>query len=701
MNLILTMLSLINMYQVLWQNTTIDIPLNDATTNYYELPEATLYYQGKIITTNEYYYERGVNRTSLSVVNSNHVKAFKIDYRITFYELGVTSEQTITFNIVDEIPPTILKVPEFKFPLNTKIPTDKVMLEGFYYQDNYYSNEELVTKVNRLSEININKVGLYEIEYEVMDPSFNTTVATTTYEIFDNNYPEITMIKNEIEHLVKTEFKVYDHFKFKGVNLIIDANLSQVNINKIGTYPITVTATNESGLSQSLSVHIKIIDDVKPLIRLKSNINDFNVYDKVNHDDLLNLILSVSDNYDNLSKEDVIVDTDLNTNIIGKYVVIFSIKDTSNNEFTIQTNINVKDLEKPNIILLEKIILNINEEPPYFLKYFEIFDNYNSYDELTININDKNINYKKNNTYYLEITINDQSKNVLKATFEVIVSDLTSPVVSQVNDLFIYNFKRESKSFYKKHFNITDNFDQYDDIDLEIIDDNVNYEKIGQYPIELLFIDSNNNQTLIKSDIYVIDTEKPKINLKSDIYYYFIGEAIIEIIALVTSVDDNYDLLKVSDIIVMGDINYNKIGKYEVYLILSDTSENETKIQIDCYVDVKKSKLINGNDITINKDNKWEPLEGIELSENVIKYQYYNGLSNTNQIGEFEIIYVAYDIRGNLETYKQKVMIIDNKTSLKSNYLLIILITSIFIGIASFNYYKDSKTKREYFDKDY
>ena len=39
------------MYKVVWQNIDIDIPLNDDTYQYYDMPKANLYYNNKLIET--------------------------------------------------------------------------------------------------------------------------------------------------------------------------------------------------------------------------------------------------------------------------------------------------------------------------------------------------------------------------------------------------------------------------------------------------------------------------------------------------------------------------------------------------------------------------------------------------------------------------------------------------------------------------
>ncbi|HHW80044.1 MAG TPA: hypothetical protein GX742_04465 [Acholeplasmataceae bacterium] len=699
MQVLLTLMSILNMYQVVWNNTHIEIPLQVPTTNYYELPEAELYLGNNLIKTDKYYYERGVNRTSLTVVNSNHVKSYKIDYRITFYELGITSEQTITFEIVDEIPPTILKVPTFKYPLNTKLPQEKIFLEDFYYYDNYYDNSLLTAKVNNLGFIDINRVGIYEIEFEVMDPSFNTSKITTTYEVYDSNYPEIIMNKEEIEHPVNKDFKLHEYFKFKGNNLRLGYDDKDVKYNRLGTYQITVWAVNESGLKATISTNIKIVDLEKPKIIIKSNISDINVNTEVNKNYLLNYVLSVSDNYDEISIFDVIVSSDLDTKVVGKYFINYLVSDLSGNQFETKINVFVKDLIRPEIVLLKEIVLNINDQKPYYLNYFDISDNYDENIDLTIVFNDKNVNYNKIGTYYLEVSAKDGSNNLNAKTVEIIVSDLINPNVEQIEDIFIYDFKKPTTSYFKNHFKITDNYDDYENISLIINDDLVNYDKLGVYELDLIFLDTANNKTTHLTNIYIIDNKEPVIELTNSKYHYYIGNEKIDLINLIIDVYDNYDDLTLSDVLITSDIDYDQVGKYEVSFEVSDTSLNKYRVIMPYYVDVKKENLIEGTSITLSTFEQWQPLLGVALSENVVKYTYLNNSINSDKIGTFEVIYLAYDKRGNFDVYKQKILIEGVQNENKNyKYIYIVGISIIYIIFIAINYNKDLKAKKEYFD---
>ena len=199
------------MYKVVWKNTVIDIPLNDNIYDYVDYPEASLYDLNDFLVSTDYYYEKGVNRTSLSVVNSKHVKSFRIIYRVTYSELDISFDEEIIFNIIDNKPPEIIKIPEIVMPVKTKLLTEKEIVSGLIYKDNYYKTEELTVKVLNLNHVNINKPGDYEIIYEIMDPSYNVTRITKVYKIISKEHPEIKQEK-DLVITVNTSFNHHNYF---------------------------------------------------------------------------------------------------------------------------------------------------------------------------------------------------------------------------------------------------------------------------------------------------------------------------------------------------------------------------------------------------------------------------------------------------------------------------------------------------------
>lgn len=698
MQTILLLLSIMNIYTIKWTNTIIEIPLGENVSNYIELPKAELYEKNKLLTNELHYYERGINRTSLTVLNSNYVKEFKIDYGVTYYELGISFEHTITFKIVDMIPPEILITPRFKYPLNTKLPTTKELLEGLIYQDNYYDNNELIVKINKLNEININRTGVYEIEYEIMDPSFNVTKKMGTYEVIDVLYPVIEYPEH-ITHEYGIPFDYLKYFIFKATNLTTNVNLDNVDVNTLGTYQITVSATNQSGLKTEVTTIITIIDNTPPTIVLKNNLEDINVFDDTYN--LLDYILSVSDNCSDLTLKDVTYVTDLDINKVGKYFVEYTLIDDSNNKASKTININVKDLEKPLISHSKPLAFEVNESKPYYLNYLDITDNLTHYNDLVITINDKGIDYNKIGDYYLDITVKDESSNTARSTLLVSIKDLIAPEVIQREDFVIHNFKKIDSDYIKAKFEIFDNYDDLSDIIITIDDTLVNYNVIGTYPLIITFSDKSGNTKVYPTSLSIIDTEIPKISLTNSYFYYFIGDNKTNLIDFVSAVSDNYDTLLLSDVIIEEDIDYNNVGRYKVVYQITDSSKNQFKVSLDFYVDVRRELLINGTNLNLVLGDNWTPLNGITLSDSATRYELISTNTSFNLPGNYELLYIAYDMRGNFDVYKQTITVNEVEKELDQvKIIYAITLSIIYLTSLTIYYYKERNNKTKYFDNE-
>src|SRR5690554_6838832 len=90
---------------ITWFNITVDIPLGESLNNYKENPYATLMIDNKKINDPLMYYEYEVNHTTFSVINTNYVGKYHVDYRVHFPTYGFSSDQKITFNVYDDIKP--------------------------------------------------------------------------------------------------------------------------------------------------------------------------------------------------------------------------------------------------------------------------------------------------------------------------------------------------------------------------------------------------------------------------------------------------------------------------------------------------------------------------------------------------------------------------------------------------------------------
>ena len=117
-----------------------------------------------------------------------------------------------------------------------------------------------------------------------------------------------------------------------------------------------------------------------------------------------------------LTLDDLSVSHDIDTYRIGTYHIYYEISDASNNVTKTSLKISVVDIEKPSVDQITPLFIEVHT--PYFNyeNYFEIEDNYNSIDELTIKVTHQ-IKLDKIGIYEFKITVTDQSKKCPHASY--------------------------------------------------------------------------------------------------------------------------------------------------------------------------------------------------------------------------------------------------------------------------------------------
>lgn len=679
------------MYQVKWDNDYIEIELYDNVSTFIDLPTAKLYKNGKEISSTTSYI-KGVNNTTIKVLNSNHVKVYKIDYRVYFLDYNLSYDHTITFEIVDNIAPEFLSLPDIVMPIKSKVLTEKELKEQITYSDNYYENEELTLKIQNLHLVNPNVVGDYKIIYELSDPSFNKTIVEKYYKVINDNSPVIKYA-SPFTHEYGTEFIYQNYFKISDpfdLNLEIDIDTENVNFNMIGTYPITVTVINNGGLTTIATADIIIIDTENPKLIVDS-LATLNVHD-YNEEDLLNFIILASDNYDHITKTDVEIIHNINFNKIGKYEVIYELSDSSKNNISKKMILEIKDLLKPIIELtVDEIIINVHSTNIDYYDYFNYFDNYDDNDSLVVKISSSGVKTNIVGNYYIEVEIIDTSKNRTNQRIKVGIRDLEAPVISLVNDIVLTDYSQKDSLYFKKFFIINDNYDSTIDINMSF-EDEYNFNTIGNFDIVLIFEDKSLNQTKYQTTIYIIDDQKPTLVLKDQVIKIFLEHEKINFYKNIENYYDNYDEKEQLQIEILEDIDYKKIGLYEVMYIITDQSYNKNEVVLKVYIDLKYEKLLTGESIIVEQFSKHTIGMGITYGKNVVNVATFPSAIDTTTIGEKELLYIVYDQRGNYEEFLQTINVVAKEEEFKIKpYILIIIVDVLATSLFIYIYYTEKR----------
>jgi len=667
-------------FQVFWNNTTINIPLNEPVDQYVIMPEASLYKDDQKITT-EVNYLRGTNHTFISVINSKYVRTYHIYYEAYFPLYNVQSRTLVTFNIVDDIPPEIDVDKVIQMPLGEKIIDFKKIIK---VSDNYDSESNIDLFIDS-SKVNIHVVGTYEVIIRATDQSKNTTTKIVQYEIYDHIAPVITITKPlTIEVHQKLDIhsflSVKDNYD-KNVELTVDTRF--VDFMKLGTYPLFIYAIDASKNTTIVETTITIVDTTKPIIQLKSNIEPINYLEEITDELLYSYLLEFKDNYDNLTFGDFMITHDIDTKRLGTYTINYRLKDFSNNEAVSILKIQVKDLEKPVIEPISTLSIRVHEVIVDFDLYFNIYDNYDAKDQLNIKRSGK-VDTSTIGIYKLEYEVTDTNKNTTKAVYYFEVYDDIKPEILQLKAL---------KIDVDSHFNMYEYFDFIDNYDDELViflfDENVQYDKIGNYPINIAVYDSSMNEAIYNGVIEIFDAIEPTIKLSKQSIYLTLGMQVVDYKSYIQDVFDNHSDLNTSQVNIYEDVNYEKIGKYFVNYEIYDDAHNLGKAILTVYIDYPYQKMALVEDISIEQGIPINFLEYVDIIDSHAKVSYDASHVDINTPGIYYVTYYFTNPRGISEAYVQRIEINEMKDFNLLNYTIPLIIIGIGIFLCVFIVKKD------------
>lgn len=648
MSFLFSLFSLLNMlqFQIVWKDTIVEIPLHEDIYQYRDIPYAEIYQYGVKLSDPDMYYEyNGVERTFYHTINSKYVGVYQVKYKVHFPTYQQTSIQNIIFKVVDLIPPEFLYVPTFKIHIGSSLPK---VLEGVIYQDNYDAIESLVLTADTTRVI-LNRVGIYPMTYQVKDLSGNQTTATSNVEIYDHEPPTIEKMKP----ITLNVGEVFDYASYYKIKDNVDpfpkvfVDISKVDFHHLGTYDISITATDQSGLSKIFSDVLMIVDTLKPSIMLTRQILEIDYGSEISEQYLRSLILSVSDNYSDVKIDDVSIYHEIEMYVLGSYKVYYELRDHSYNTETVSLTLTIKDLSPPIIEIIKEMRLPVFSEPPLLYDYIDVQDLYNDASHIDIKITSA-IKTHTLGHYLVTIKATDTSRNesIQYVYFEVY--DDISPDISLKQEIVITEFQ---KIPFHHYVDVVDQYDASLDIELSFDDTDIDYEKVGYYPLIIQAKDTSGNVSTLEVIVMVLDIEPPILNLKHALIYLSIEDQPLDLMSYIIEAYDQYDHLGIEDVIITSDIMYHQPGWYEVLYELKDQALNQTTQSLMIVIEDTIKPSLTFEDMTILPDPYFNPLDYVVVSDN---YQIDGDILCACQNIDFsipgeKIIHLyAKDSRGNL-----------------------------------------------------
>ena len=344
-----------------------------------------------------------------------------------------------------------------------------------------------------------------------------------------------TKFKNaEIELGTKVDDKILIAY---GSNNGVDTNLSNVNKDVVGSYPVTLKY-----LFMTYNLTIDVVDKTPPVLEVK-DINKAPNYEI----DVNDFIVNVSDK----SKYEVSYYGDINTKEYGEYNVNILAKDIYDNKEEKKAKLTiswVKDefsVEVGNIITIQDLVYDIKDKDTIVQKDLD------------------EINKKNEGVYYID-SIKDGVTSKIKITKE---KDITPP------DLVLKNVT----IYVGKKINGINDFivkatDKKSKVTLNMLT-TINYNKLGEQKISIEASDEDGNKITKETTLNIIkDTVGPKISGLSKLVVN--KGTTIDYQKGVSSYDDNTG--KCDFTVDSSSIDVTRYGTYYAIYTSTDALGNKT-----------------------------------------------------------------------------------------------------------------------------
>ena len=331
-------------------------------------------------------------------------------------------------------------------------------------------------------------------------------IKDTDYEKVDNTLVYQSSVDDPIRlDDINNQFIVWDNYDGNITsNIVVETDNYTPNQNVVGSYTVTLKASDSSNNTGRITYTIHVSDLVAPTFEQPSDV--FVSY-KETFD--LNQILSnviVSDNYyDDVEVSIKSENYSTNKDKIGAYKVELEAKDGSGNKATKSLNINVVDDVKPVISGSKVYDINVAEN----LSLDDILGNLTVIDEVDTYPIQKIVessNYLQNEVgnYEIVVSATDQSGNKETYTITVNVSDNIAPIfyinLSQINltNLTPYN-ETELIELITKNLPVS-----YESIKVTLNEYQSNEKNPGVYRVQLS-AESGLNKTYLQTLIRVTE----------------------------------------------------------------------------------------------------------------------------------------------------------------------------------------------------
>lgn len=420
-----------------WSRSDLYVDVNTSFDSYISQIDVKFYYNGNltneevIVELDRFYY--GSNTIATDTVCDKNVMLYAYVPGYTNY-----SRKNILVHIVDNEYPVIKQIKSLSFGVKESFSA----VDYFSITDNNKIDESTIKYDYKEYELGI--IGEHQITVSASDVAGNRTERTFTYNIIDKNKPILsTASKIEIEYgslnVSLSDFvTAYDEEDGDLTNAI---SYSGYDPYKIGSQLVTFSVEDSSGNKDEVVKEISVVDLKAPTLELTTYSDTYYIEDI----DTLNLnsyISKVYDNVDELSFDDVIIETGDLSKTVGNYQIAYTLFDEAGNYTKRYLSIQIRYKSAP-VIEASDFTIEVGDSIDWS-NYVSVSSLYDQNVSTNYSIDSKVLDPTQIGTYEVIIEAMDYAGNeTTKSIMVTVKNDNSSATKDSVSDIytFIYNNK--------------------------------------------------------------------------------------------------------------------------------------------------------------------------------------------------------------------------------------------------------------------
>lgn len=187
------------------------------------------------------------------------------------------------------------------------------------------------------SNLDIDKVGTYQVTYQATDSQNKSTEKTITITVTENKKPVITandkIITKEFDFDPKKDVKATDEEDGEIEVKVID---NKVNKDELGTYQVTYQATDSYNQTVTKTINVTVVANQLPTI----NAIDKTIYLNEEYDEL-DGIKAIDPEDGDITNKLKVIETTVDTTKVGEYKVVYEVIDNYGDKVTKEIKITV------------------------------------------------------------------------------------------------------------------------------------------------------------------------------------------------------------------------------------------------------------------------------------------------------------------------------------------------------------------------